>query len=367
VAALATDFRDYYETLGVKRDASEDEIKKAYRRLARKHHPDVNPNDKAAEAKFKEVNEAYQVLSDQTKRARYDQLGANWQQYQAQGTPYDEWFRQAANRGGGGGPGHGGPFAGGGGWRVYNFGPGGPGGAGAGVGVDPGDFSDFFRAFFGDLGGAQQAGFRGVRYGDFPGGAGVGGGQPRSMPGQDFEHEFEVSLEEAALGGHRTLDLTTTGEDGGARTRRIDVRIPAGVREGSKLRIAGEGGRGSGGAQSGDLYLIIKLRPHPIFEVRGDDLWAEAPVSLYDAVLGGQIVVPTITGRADMTIPPETQNGQIFRLRGQGLPSLRGGAAAGDAMIRVKVELPQRLSERELELFRELAKLRQGRAAGQPG
>lgn len=361
---MAAGFRDYYETLGVKRDAREDEIKKAYRRLARKLHPDVNPSDRSLEAKFKEVSEAYQVLSDPAKRARYDQLGANWQQYQAQGTPYSEWFRQAADRGGraagGGGPGAGGPAGPGGAWRVYNFGP--------GAGADPadlGDFSDFFRAFFGDLGGPQRAGFRGVRYGDFPGGGTGGGPGPAAgpLPGSDFEHEFEVSLEEAALGGQRHLELTTGGDDGGGgRSRRIEVKIPAGVRDGSKLRIAGEGGRGFGGGPPGDLYLIVRLRPHPIFEVRGDDLWSEAAVGLYDAVLGGQIVVPTITGRADMTIPPETQNGQIFRLRGQGLPSLRGGPA-GDAMVRVQVQLPRHLSDRELALFRELAKLR---GAGAP-
>ena len=339
---MATEFRDYYETLGLKRDATEDEIKSAYRGLARKYHPDVNPDDKAAESRFKEVNEAYQVLSDPAKKARYDQLGANWQQYQAQGTSYEEWFRQAAGRGGGA-PGGAGP----GGWQVYTFG----GDAG-----NMGGFSDFFRAFFGDLGASPRGGFRGVRSGDFPGGA-PGPGRGATAQGQDLEHEFEVSLEEAALGGRRALDLYVTGEDGAQRTRRIEVNIPAGVREGSKLRIAGEGGRGYGGGPAGDLYLIVKLRPHPIFEVRGDDLWAEAPVGLYDAVLGGEIVVPTITGRADMTIPPETQNGQIFRLRGQGLPSVRG-EGAGDQMIRVEVELPRDLTDDEQKLFEELAKLR---------
>jgi len=353
--ARATDWKDYYEILGVKREATEDEIKRAYRQLARKYHPDVNPDDKAAEAKFKEANEAYQVLSDATKRARYDQLGANWHQYRAQGTPYEEWFRQAAGRGAGAQPGPGG------GWQVYTF-----GGDAADMG-DMGGFSDFFRAFFGDLGGPQRAGFRGVRFGDFPGGASFAG-QPQSAQGQDLEHEFEVSLEEAALGGMRTLEIMTPddgvgGGGGGGRSRRIEVKIPAGVRDGSKLRVAGEGGRGLGGAPAGDLYLIVKLRQHPIFEVRGDDLWAEAPVGLYDALLGGQIVVPTIKGRADMTIPPETQNGQIFRLRGQGLPALRGGAA-GDAMIKVKVELPRQLTPRERELFAELAKLR-GRGEGE--
>lgn len=322
--------------------------------MARQYHPDVNPDDQTAESKFKEVNEAYQALSDATKRARYDQLGANWQQYEAQGTPYDEWFRQAASRGGTGTWEAGRPGAGSG-WRVINLGD-------ADLG-DAGDFSDFFRAFFGDLGGAQRAGSGGFRQGGFPGGA-TYTAQQAPTQGQDLEHDFEVSLEEAAMGGRRALELTTSDADRSQRTRRINVKIPAGVREGSKLRVAGEGGRGYRGGSSGDLFLIVRFRPHPIFEVRGDDLWTEAPVSLYDAVLGGKIVVPTITGRAELTIPPETQNGQTFRLRGQGLPSLRG-ASAGDEMVRVKVELPRGLTPREKELFGDLARLRRhGSAAG---
>jgi DnaJ-class molecular chaperone len=341
------EFRDYYQTLGVKRDASEADVKKAFRRLARKHHPDVNPNDKSAESRFKEVNEAYQVLSDPAKRARYDQLGANWQQYQAQGTPFDEWFRQAASQGAPGAAGPGGT----GGFRVFTF------GNAADLG-DLGGFSDFFRAFFGDLGGAVRAGragpggFRHIQ--DFGPGAGFPGGQP--APAQDLEHEFEVSLEEAAMGGRRTLELAIPTAEGDQRTRRIDVKIPAGVRDGSKLRMAGEGLYGPGGP-GGDLYLVVKLRRHPIFEVRGDDLWAEAPISLYQAVLGGETVAPTIRGRAEMTIPPETQNGQVFRLRGQGLPLLRGGGI-GDEMVRVRVELPRNLTERERELFKQLEQLR---------
>ncbi|MDP2872074.1 MAG: J domain-containing protein [Bacillota bacterium] len=362
------EFRDYYETLGVKRDAGEAEIKKAYRRLARKYHPDVNPGDKTAESRFKEVNEAYQVLSDPAKRARFDQLGANWQQYQAQGTPYDEWFRQAAHRGGGAG---GGPTgqAGPGGFRVFTFG----GGEAADLG-DLGGFSDFFRAFFGDLAGAQRAGgggagsrgFRNIQFGDFAPGGGAAGAGPGPVGGhgprqvafaQDLEHEFEVSLEEAALGGRRTLELTMGGPDGKPRTRQIEVKIPAGVRDGSKLRIAGQGAAHPAGGAPGDLFLIVKLRPHPIFEVRGDDIWVSAPVGLYEAVLGGKVVVPTVRGRADMSLPPETQNGQVFRLRGQGLPSLRGGVT-GDEMVRVQVELPHRLTEHERELFEQLAGLR---------
>jgi len=342
------EFKDYYETLGVKRDASEAEIKKAFRRLARKYHPDVNPDDKSAELKFKEVNEAYQVLSDPAKRARFDQLGANWQQYQAQGTPFDEWFRRATAQGGAGRPGPGGP----GGFRVFTFGD------AADLG-DLGGFSDFFRAFFGDLGGAARTGragpggFRHIQ--DFaPGGAGFG---PQPAGRQDLEHELEVSLEEAAMGGRRALEMTIPTAEGGQRTRHIEVTIPPGVRDGSKLRMAGEGLRGPGSGTTGDLYLVIKLRPHPIFEVRGDDLWTEAPIALYQAILGGEIVVPTIRGRADMTIPAETQNGQVFRLRGQGLPVLKGGGA-GDEMVRVRVELPRNLSDREKELYRELARIR---------
>lgn len=290
------------------------------------------------------------MLSDPAKRARFDQLGANWQQYEAQGTPYDEWFRQAAGRGAGAGQ------PGGGGWRVFTFGGGQPGGAqDAG---DMGGFSDFFRAFFGDLGGSPGGSFGGGRFADFAPGTTYA---TTSATGQDLEHEFEVTLEEAAMGGSRAIELTVPDDAGARRIRRLDVKIPAGVRDGSKLRIAGEGGRAGPKGQPGDLYLVVRLRPHPIFEVRGDDLWAEAPVGLYDAVLGGKIVVPTITGRADMTIPPETQNGQIFRLKGQGLPSLRGGAA-GDGMVKVKVELPRNLTAEEIELFRQLAAKRDRRA-----
>lgn len=339
------EFRDYYKTLGVKRDASGEEIKKAYRGLARKYHPDVNPGDKRAEARFKEVNEAYQVLSDPAKRARFDQLGANWQQHRAQGTPFDEWFRRSAAQGGGGREGP----SGAGGFRVFTFGD------AANLG-DLGGFSDFFRAFFGDLGGpagprrAGPGGFRHIQ--DFGPGAVAAPGRAR-----DLEHELEVSLEESAMGGRRTLEMVVPTAEGGERTRRIEVTIPQGVREGSKLRIAGEGLRDPQAGTRGDLYLVIKLRPHPIFDVRGDDLWTEAPVTLYQAVLGGEIVVPTIRGRADMNIPPETQNGQVFRLRGQGLPVLRDGTP-GDEMVRVRVELPRNLTEREQELFRELASLR---------
>lgn len=365
------EFKDYYETLGLKRDAAEADIKKAYRKLARKFHPDVNPGDKTAETRFKEVNEAYQVLSDPAKRARFDQLGANWQQYQAQGTPYDQWFRQAAHRGGGMGGGVGGQAQGpGGGFRVFTFG----GGEAGDVG-DLGGFSDFFRAFFGDLAGAQRAGFGGMGGGFGGGGAGGGGGggaggridprQATAVYAQDLEHEFEVALEEAALGGQRLLELTTVGPDGSPRTRQIEVKIPAGVREGSKLRVAGQGGAHPAGGAAGDLYLVVKLRPHPIFEVRGDDLWSSAPVGLYEAVLGGQVVVPTIRGRADMNIPAQTQNGQVFRLKGQGLPARRGGAA-GDQMVRVQVELPRNLTGRERELFTQLAALRGGGPSGGP-
>jgi curved DNA-binding protein len=335
---MAVKFRDYYEVLGVARTASEDEIKKAYRKLARKHHPDVNPGDKAAEEKFKELNEAYEVLSDPEKRQRYDQLGANWRAG-ADFTPPPGWGEGA---------------------RVDfgDFGDifGGMGGPGRGAG----DFSDFFETIFG--------GRRGAR-------AGRRAGAGFAMRGQDVEAEIELTLEEAHRGTARKLTLQTTVpcptcQGSGAlnnqpcpqcrgagvvrQPKTLDVNIPAGAREGSVIRLAGQGEAGTGNAPAGDLLLRVRLRPHPLFTVKGEgDLQIELPVAPWEAALGARVKVPTLDGAVDMTIPAGAQGGQQMRLRGQGLNRRQGGR--GDEYVRLKIIIPPHLTSRERELFEKLA------------
>ncbi len=303
-------YKDYYKVLGVAKDASADDIKKSYRKLAKKHHPDYNPGDKAAEQRFKEINEAYQVLSDPKKRQRYDQIGPDWERY----------------AGGGGG-----------GWQ------GAPGGASVhweDLG-DVGGFSDFFKSIFGDMfagGGAPRGRGRQQFSGfPFPGMQGEDGGG-----GADLEHALELSLTEAFRG--TTRELRVSDERG--RSKTLEVKIPAGVREGSKIRVAGGAGRG-------DIYLVVKLRPDDRFEVKGSDLHCDVPVTLAEATLGASIEVPTPDGKARMKIPPDTQNGQTFRLGGQGMPSTKGHER-GDLYVRVKVALPKRMSARQKKLVEEL-------------
>lgn len=301
--------RDFYEVLGVSRSASAKEIRQAFRKLARKHHPDVS-KDKGAEAKFKEVNEAYEVLSDPENRKKYDQYGDDWKHAD----------KIAAAQAAGG-------FGGNGGWP--------PGGGRAG-GEDP------FAGFdLGDLFGQQGGrGGRGRR------------AQAFSMPGQDLEHPVEVTLDESFQGTARTVQVQ--GQRG---TKRLEVKIPAGVRTGSRIRVAGEGGPGTGSGPKGDLWLAVSVLPHALFERDGNDLKVEVPVTLLDAVLGGEIEVPTLTGgKLALKIPPETQNGRVFRLRGQGMPALEGGR--GDLLAKVRVVLPTNLSTEEKALFERLKALR---------
>jgi len=296
------EYKDYYKTLGVPKGATEKEIKAAYRRLARKHHPDVNPGNKDAEARFKEIGEAYDVLSDKEKRKRYDELGANWQSYgqRPQGWP--------------GG-------AGGGGVRIDFEDLGGAGG-----------FSEFFRTFFG---GGGPAGFGGAGY------------PPDEMPGAtDAEAEVDLTLAEVLRGTTREVSL-----DGSKR--RVEVKIPAGVREGSRVRVAGEGGRGTSG-RKGDLYLRVRVAPDPSFERRGDDLQTTVHVPLTAAVLGGEAQVPTLEGSIGIKIPAGTPAGQVFRLRGHGLPKLGEKGVRGDLLATLAVELPRSLTSEQKELFEEL-------------
>jgi DnaJ-class molecular chaperone len=334
------EFKDYYATLGVNKSASDKEIKQAFRKLARKYHPDVNAADKAAETKFKEINEAYEVLGDSDKRRKYDELGANWRMY------------EQAQQQGAGAPGN--PF---GGFNVH-FGGGGPGGGQGGYRTmtpeemeelfgDQNPFSDFFTTFFGGGGfGGEGTGRRG-------GAAGARSGRARQRPGRDVEHEIELTLEDAYHGTTRRLALK---QDGHSRT--VDVRIPAGVGDGSRVRVAGEGEAGTSGATSGDLYLRVRLQPHPVFERKGRDLYVKVPLPVTTAVLGGEAEVPTISGKtARLRIPPLTQNNQLFRLKGYGMPAVGKPEETGDAYARVEVQLPTHLSSAEREHYEALAAL----------
>ena len=316
--------KDYYAVLGVKRGASEKEIRQAYRRLARKHHPDVNPGDKAAEERFKEINAAYEVLSDPEKRRKYDLYGDQWQ--------YADQFEQARRQGGQ--------------QRVWRSGP-----SGGSQQFDLGDLGDL-----GDL-------FGGL----------FGGGRARSRRGEDVQHGTEVTLEEAYHGSTRVLQLQTEepcGTCGGSgrlmgavchvcqgagvlrRPKRLEVKIPPGVTDGSRVRVAGEGRPGHDGRR-GDLYLVVAVRPHERFQRKGNDLHTEVEVPLLDALLGGEVTVATLKGKAMLKIPSPTQNGRVFRLAGMGMPKL-GGAGQGDLFVRVKVLLPAELSPQERELLEKL-------------
>jgi DnaJ-class molecular chaperone len=349
---MAVAYKDYYKILGVARTADAKAIKQAYRRLARKHHPDQNPGNKSAAERFKEASEAYEVLSDPEKRRRYDTLGPDWQRY-------SEGFS-----GGPAGPGAGDL----GGFRVH-----------VGRGGDLGDFSDFFKSVFGDLGARGRSVIDLDDLGEgFMGGASPGRGEGSRRRGQDLRTPVEISLEEAVEGSRRTIEFDLeevcatcrgSGRDGkGAcatcaghgtvtRHRRVEVRIPPGVRDGSRVRVGGEGTSGAAGGARGDLYLEVRLRPHPVFERRDDDLHLDLPIAVWEAALGAEVEVPTLRGKVTMRIPPETASGKTFRLPGYGTPHARGGGR-GDQLVRVKVVVPTGLTARERELFEELRRLR---------
>jgi molecular chaperone DnaJ len=325
--------KNYYDIMGVKKDATDKDIKQAYRRLARKYHPDVNPGDKTAEAKFKEINAAYEVLSDQEKRQKYDKYGDKWQ--------YADQLEQATRQQGQ--------------YRQYTTGD----GTSEHFGGDIGGMDSLFDELFGGLrsrGASRRA---------------------RATRGQDLETNIEVTLEEAFSGTSRMIDLqgeqpcaacrgtgqiqnvpcsVCRGAGVAASVNRLEVKIPAGVTTGSRVRISGKGQPGYGGV-NGDLYLNITVSPHAVFERQGDDLSINLPVPLTVAALGGEVQVPTLKGKLALKIPPETQNGRVFRLAGQGMPHL-GKASKGDLKAKVNVVLPTKLTEKEKELFRQLGKLR---------
>jgi DnaJ-class molecular chaperone len=341
------DYKDYYKTLGVARGASTDEIKKAFRKLARKYHPDVNPGDKTAEDKFKEINEAYEVLSDTEKRQKYDTLGPNWQEQ------FPGASRRSYTYSGSGGR-----------TSPFDFDP----------AAGPTGFSDFFETLFGRSGGGT--GTAGTRGG--PTTANSGGRQDiRRRAGDNIDQPVEISLQEAFTGGSRTFNIQSTeicptckgtgelsnrvcgtcsGQGMVPRNKRIQVKIPAGVDSGSRIRVAGEGQPGIGGGPRGDLFLVISVKTDPIFERKGDDLYVDTDVDLVAAMLGGQVAVPTPDGRKLLlTIPPETQNGRLFRLAGKGMPRLRG-EGNGNLYARVRAVLPMQLTSEERALFEQLAR-----------
>lgn len=339
------DFQDYYQTLGVPRTASQAEIKKAFRKLAREHHPDKKPGDTAAERRFKAVNEAHAVLSDPDKRRKYDRLGKDWEAYARAGVDPDA----AGARFGAGGPfgGFGGSAGGGHGNVRYEFRTAG-GGAGGG-----GDFSDFFRVFFGaDAEAAPPPGARrgpasgpsfddilsgmGLR-GSGAGGSGAHAGRPAATRARPTaEAVAEIDLEEAYHGTTRRVEM-----DG----RRLDVKIPRGAATGTKIKLSGQGPGG------GDLVVSVRVRPHPVFARTGADLERELPITLAEAVLGAEVPVATLKGRVLLRIPPGTQPGHRFRLKGQGMPVFRG-EGYGDLYARARVVLPTKLDDDAVEAAR---------------
>ena len=330
------EFQDYYAVLGVPRDATEKQIRAAFRKLARQHHPDVNPGDTEAEERFKQINEAYEVLSDPDKRKRYDEVGSRWREY-------EQWQRTGQATGGAEAP-----FD----WGAF-------GGEAPGVRYeyrtvddedlrdmfgDESPFSDFFETLFGANGGR-------------PGAGGPAGGQRRKprtrrRAGSDLEQPIEVSLADAYRG--TTVQLSIRAADGS--TRRIEVKIPPGVRNGSRVRVSGQGGQGQGGGPAGDLYLVVTVQPDPRFERRGDDLHTDVRAPLQVLLLGGEARVPTPDGRTlALKVPPETQDGRLFRLRGQGMPRLGSPSVRGDLHAAVHADLPERLSKRQRELIEQFA------------
>lgn len=297
------EFKDYYALLSIEKIAGSDEIKKAYRKLARKYHPDVNPGDEEAAQHFNEINEANAVLTDPERRAKYDQLEASWRLHQQSKTDQDfdwsQWLTNADN-------------------------------TSTGLETDEGEpsgYSDFFESIFKNIGQAPNL----------------------ELSGRDYTHEVEISLEEALTGASRILRI------GG---RRLEVKIPRGVKTGTKIRVRGEGGQAQGDGPKGDLYLEIKISPHPIFEQVGDDLYVELPVDLYTAVLGGEAMVPMLKGKIKLRIPPETHSGRTFRLKGLGMPNLKHPDERGDIYAKVMIRVPENLTDEEIALFEELADLR---------
>jgi len=333
-------FKDYYAILGVPKNAAQKDVKSAYRKLARKWHPDANPqNVKEAEEKFKEISEAYEVLGDAEKRKKYDLLGPDWQQAARQAEQQRRYRTSAGGED----------------FEFGNFG---------GEAGGPSGFSDFFDMFFTGVGRRQ------------PG----GGAASFSQRGQDLETTIELPLRDLYDGGTKSISLQIedvcprchgTGTESGRlclqchgtgrvlAVKKFDVTIPRGIGEGQRIRLAGQGGAGVNGGPNGDLYLIVKSPEDETYRRKGDDLYVDLPVSIYDLLLGGEVKVPTLGGQVAMTIPEGTQNNRLLRLSGKGMPRVKGGGS-GDQYVRLVGRLPQNLSDKEKKLFKELASLRNG-------
>lgn len=312
------DYKDYYKILGVSRDATQDDIKKSYRKLAIRYHPDKNPGNPQAENQFKEIGEAYEVLKDPETRKKYDKLGANWKQYEQPGGEagfdYSQWAQQHQGGNRGSHTGH------------------------TGAGFDSQDFSDFFNAFFGGGIHRDATGTRYSKMGDIP------------RKGDDYQAELTISLADAYTGTEAHLTI-------GSET--IKAKIPAGVKDGQVLRVRGKGGKGTGGKESGHLFMRIAVRQDPVFTRQNDDLFIRMDVSLYTAILGGKIPVSTLKGPVNITIPKETQNGKQFRLKGMGMPVFGKKGEFGDLYVTLSVTLPEHLTGEEINLFTQLANMRQ--------
>lgn len=298
---------DYYKVLGVDKTASQDDIRKAFKKLARKHHPDLNPNDPDAKRRFQEINEANEVLGDPEKRKKYDQYGEHWQhadQFEAQQQQYRQQY------GGAGGGAY---------WSS----------SGGGFSGDEGEFSDFFESLFGSRGGRR-------------------GGRSVGFRGQDYNAELQLSLREAAQ-THKQV-LTVNG-------KKIRITIPAGVESGQTIKLGGQGAPGANGGPAGDLYITFNIPDDPVFKRLGNDLYVEVPLNLYTAVLGGEQLVDTLDGKVKLKVKPETQNGTKVRLKGKGFPVYKQEGQSGDLIVTWRVEIPTRLTEKQKELFRELQQI----------
>ena len=315
-------YQDYYKTLDVERNASQDEIQKAYRKLARKYHPDMNKT-REAEEKFKEVGEAYEVLGDSQKRNRFDKLGANWQAGQNFTPP--SGFENVS----------------------FEFGSDGSRGFSS---DDRGGFSDFFGSLFGDV---SRGGFGSQK--SQGSGRASGGGSFFQQKGQDIESEITITLEEAYHGAKKTISLEMAGGGGGISSKNIQVTIPSGTTTGKNIRLAGQGGKGSGGGSDGALLLKVKIAPHPDFKLEGYNTTVTVPVTPWEAALGTKVRVLTLDGPVSLNIAPGTQSGQKLRLRGKGLP--KKGGKQGDQFAEIRIFLPVELTDEEKELFERLAEV----------
>jgi curved DNA-binding protein len=310
------EYKDYYKILGVSKSASQDEIKKAYRKLAQKYHPDKNPGDKQAEDRFKDVGEAYEVLKDPEKRKKYDRLGANWKQYEHAGAGGPGGFDWSQ-------------FGGQGGRRTYYY----EGDFSDIFGETGGGFSDFFKAFFGDMGGGRRS----QRFTD-----------QRVRKGQDLQAEMEITLREAYQGTSRILNVNG---------QKLRITTKPGAYTGQELRIRGKGQQGRGGGERGDIYIKIKVLPDGTYTREGNDLVTNARIDLYTAVLGGKIAVETLAGKVNVTVPPGSQPGSRLRLKGKGMPVYGKSGIYGDLYVRLNINIPKNLSRKEKELFEQLRDL----------